>query len=481
MKLHKVTSALLRDGFLIDQEAAASYAPVILAILEGKFDLAASLMATTAAEGGARPARKKPTTHAEAVDEYEEATPGRYIVATAARAGGGVKLSRYNSMDRAPAGSVAVIVIDDVVMKADAECGPLGTRSLAGLVSEAAAHPNIAGILLQIDSPGGQVSGTATLADAIKDARQVKPVVGLVDDGMMASAAYWFGSACQELYASQVTDQVGSIGVYTTLIDFSKRYEALGLKVHEIYAPQSTEKNAEYKQALTGNYKAVQERLRQIADQFISQVKANRPQVDESAFKGGLYNATEAKKKGLIDGFLSYSAAIQRVKALATEPAGAPAPAPTPSATTTAPTSGTADPVFPTTQTHANVNRPLLTALLAVAALSVTANGTLELSAEQLDKIEGALKDGADQAAAVEKAVTDLKNAQAAEKAAGEKATELQGKLDTANGVIAAYGKKPGADDAKPTAGADPTNPTDAAYEQLMRAGQPGDSLLYGG
>jgi protease-4 len=62
------------------------------------------------------------------------------------------------------------------------------------------------------------------LSDAILEARKQKPVVAIIDDGIAASAAMWIASAASEIYLTKKTDQVGSIGVYTTLADWYSYY-----------------------------------------------------------------------------------------------------------------------------------------------------------------------------------------------------------------------------------------------------------------
>ncbi|MBX7132602.1 MAG: S49 family peptidase [Fimbriimonadaceae bacterium] len=72
-------------------------------------------------------------------------------------------------------------------------------------------------IVLLIDSPGGQSSGLGCLADDIRMAAQKKTTVAYLSS-MCASAAYWVASQCSAIVASPYA-QVGSIGVYTLLVD----------------------------------------------------------------------------------------------------------------------------------------------------------------------------------------------------------------------------------------------------------------------
>jgi len=236
----------------------------------------------------------------------------------AAHGSSGFQVSSYKQFSDAPKGSVAVIPIVGPILKYGDICSA-GSIDYADWVKEAAESQNIAAIILKIDSPGGMVDGTQTLVDAIKAAASEKPVVAFVDDGMMASAAMWIGSSAQEIYASQKTDCAGSIGVYTSIIDFKGYWESEGLKIHDIYAPESTEKNLGYKNALEGDYKLIETELSFIAQQFISAVKTNRTGkiTSEEIFKGAMYPADQAITLGLIDGIKSFEQTVLRASELA--------------------------------------------------------------------------------------------------------------------------------------------------------------------
>lgn len=97
-------------------------------------------------------------------------------------------------------------------------------------VRAAASNPDVKAILLRIDSPGGSVSGTDDLAQDVAAAKQKKPVYAYAEDDC-CSAAYWVASQATKVFASR-TARVGSIGVYTTVTDWSRMYENAGVKVH---------------------------------------------------------------------------------------------------------------------------------------------------------------------------------------------------------------------------------------------------------
>lgn len=109
-----------------------------------------------------------------------------------------------------------------------------GYDGLARQLEGALADPAVRAILLNIDSPGGEVAGAFQLADAIHAARAVKPIAAVAGD-MAASAAYLIASAADSVSVTP-TGMVGSIGVVTSHVDMSRAMDRMGLTVTYIYA-----------------------------------------------------------------------------------------------------------------------------------------------------------------------------------------------------------------------------------------------------
>lgn len=128
--------------------------------------------------------------------------------------------------------NVAVIPVHGVIahrayMVSDI-CGPSGTSSeaLQRSIEAAIADPSVRSIVLDINSPGGDVFGTQEVANAIFAARDKKPIAA-VANAQASSAAYWIGSAAHELFVTP-SGMVGSIGVFMAHTDTSKADEAQG-------------------------------------------------------------------------------------------------------------------------------------------------------------------------------------------------------------------------------------------------------------
>jgi protease-4 len=221
-----------------------------------------------------------------------------------------------DSLSKAKAGSIAVIPISGPIMKYD-NCGDPGSKTYEDLVKQADANPNITGIIFQIDSGGGEVAGTQSLASVIKAVN--KPTVTIAED-LMASAAYWIGSSTDYIFANTNTTMVGSIGTMISFRDMRPMWEAQGVKFHEIYASDSTLKNNDYAEALKENYEPIQKNvLNPLNKVFMDSVKANRGDKlnADMTLKGQMYTANDALKHGLIDGIGDLNAAIDKINELA--------------------------------------------------------------------------------------------------------------------------------------------------------------------
>jgi len=89
--------------------------------------------------------------------------------------------------------------------------GATSIQTLATDLQTAVDDPAVKAIILEIDSPGGQVAGVSEFAAQVRAATAIKPVTAYISD-IGASAAYWIASAAGEIVVSN-TARVGSIGV----------------------------------------------------------------------------------------------------------------------------------------------------------------------------------------------------------------------------------------------------------------------------
>jgi signal peptide peptidase SppA len=99
--------------------------------------------------------------------------------------------------------------------------GGAAVSSLARDFNTALSDPSVKAIILNIDSPGGEITGIGEFAQMVFDGRAKKPIKAYVG-GLGASAAYWIASAAGEIIAD-ATAMLGSIGVVAAVPNPDKR------------------------------------------------------------------------------------------------------------------------------------------------------------------------------------------------------------------------------------------------------------------
>lgn len=150
--------------------------------------------------------------------------------------------------------------------------GATSIETLALRFGEALAAPDVKGIVLHIDSPGGQITGVHEFAEQVFAARNVKPVVAYIS-GTGASAAYWIASAAERVIAD-ATAVLGSIGVVAAWTDEKEARRSQGLTDYEVVSSQSPNKRLD--PASAEGRDALQRLLDATADIFIADVARNR-------------------------------------------------------------------------------------------------------------------------------------------------------------------------------------------------------------
>lgn len=155
----------------------------------------------------------------------------------------------------------------------------------------------VTAVILDMDTPGGMVTGTPELADRIVAFE--KPIYAFTA-GMMCSAGYWIGAACDCVFATKSSD-LGSIGVYVPWADTSEAWKARGVKI-EVFTSGKYKGMGVPGTSLTKDHReALQGRVMEIAQMFYDHVRGCRPDSDLEDMQGQIFKAQNAMAKGLID------------------------------------------------------------------------------------------------------------------------------------------------------------------------------------
>lgn len=245
-----------------------------------------------------------------------------------ARASGTIGASepRARSADRRPVtksgGAIAVLPLYGVIaQRMDmmmAYCGGTSTERFADDFDAAIADPDVSAIVIDCDSPGGNVQGTPELAKRILAARSKGKKLTAVANGTMASAAYWICSACDEVVASP-SAEVGSIGVFCVHLDESGLNEQLGLKYTIVKAGEHKAEGNPW-EALSADAEAyLQSQVDEMYSMFVGAVAKHRgidvKTVNADFGQGRTMTAKQALSAGMIDRVATLEDTLKRLGA----------------------------------------------------------------------------------------------------------------------------------------------------------------------
>lgn len=173
---------------------------------------------------------------------------------------------------------------------------------LAKEISAAVANSNVRAVVLDVDSPGGEVTGCGELAEMIFRMRGEKPIIAYAT-GTCASAAYWLASACDEIFVSS-TSAVGSIGCVASIRDYRLAEEKFGVREFEFVSSVSPAKRSD--PATDEGAARIQAQVDALGQVFVEAVAKNRAVSNTDVLKqygqGDVFVGAAAVEAGLADG-----------------------------------------------------------------------------------------------------------------------------------------------------------------------------------
>lgn len=217
-----------------------------------------------------------------------------------------------------PEKTVFTYRIHGTMMAQDQFCGPRGYNSMSRHMRDMAHSKDFSAVVLDFQTPGGQVMGNEGFVQAIKYLAERKPVVGFVN-GMTASAGYKAIIQTNHVMASGAEAEIGSIGTLIAYYDFTEYMKQKGIRPITIVSNLSPNKaKFNYSNPSEEDIQMIRsEGLDPITELFHQSVRDARPGVSEDALLGDIFLASDAKEMDLIDSIGSYPEAIALAASLA--------------------------------------------------------------------------------------------------------------------------------------------------------------------
>ncbi|OSM07665.1 S49 family peptidase [Magnetofaba australis] len=199
---------------------------------------------------------------------------------------------------------IAIVPIHGTLVKRagaiEAASGLTSYTAIEERILDAATDPGVRAILLDIDSPGGEVGGVFDLAALILEAGQDKPVWALADDAF--SAAYLIASTAHRIIVPQ-TAGVGSVGVIAVHVDESAKDAQEGRTYTTVFAGARKNDFSSHAPLSDEARIGLQREVDRLYGMFVAAVASGR-QLSESAVhatEAGLFFGGNAINAGLAD------------------------------------------------------------------------------------------------------------------------------------------------------------------------------------
>ncbi len=193
--------------------------------------------------------------------------------------------------------------------------GMTGYDGIRQAFAAAMSDDQVKAIMLDIDSPGGEVAGCFDLVDMIYEARGEKPIHSILTESAY-SAAYAIASAADKIWVPR-TGGVGSIGVICMHVDFSKALSTAGVKVTFItYGDRKADGHSEIPLSDEA-FERFQADINTMGELFVSTVARNRNVAASTVrdTQAVTYLGASGVEKGLADEVAAPDAAFRALVA----------------------------------------------------------------------------------------------------------------------------------------------------------------------
>ncbi len=186
-------------------------------------------------------------------------------------------------------------VFDDVL-------GMTSYEKISEEIEEALIDKEVETIILDIDSPGGEVNGLFALSDFIYQARRKKRIVAIANDDAY-SAAYAIASSAEKVLVTR-TSGVGSIGVIASHIDQSGFDEKQGIKYTTVFAGSRKNDLNPHEPITSESLESLKSEVNRLYGMLGELIARNRNLSVEAikSTEAGLYFGEKAVEIGLADG-----------------------------------------------------------------------------------------------------------------------------------------------------------------------------------
>ena len=207
---------------------------------------------------------------------------------------------------------IAIIHVEGAIVTGDIGFNTAGSGGIVKKINKARDDKNVKGIVLRVNSPGGDVYASTMITNALEEFQSTgRPVITSMGD-IAASGGVWVTTTSEEIWAENTT-LTGSIGVYGVYPDISPlakwagiNYDGVSMtkagEIYDVRRGMNDEFNKQFKEGIENFYK-----------DFVAKVANNRGMDFSEVLKvagGRIWRGDKAHEIGLVDKLGSLDDAI---------------------------------------------------------------------------------------------------------------------------------------------------------------------------
>ncbi|MDC6461638.1 signal peptide peptidase SppA [Flavobacteriaceae bacterium] len=207
---------------------------------------------------------------------------------------------------------IAVIHVEGAIVTGDIGFNTAGSGGIVKKINKARDDENVKGIVLRVNSPGGDVYASTMITNALEEFQSTgRPVITSMGD-IAASGGVWVTTTSEEIWAENTT-LTGSIGVYGVYPDLSPlakwagiNYDGISMtkagEIYDVRRGMNEEINKQFREGIENFYK-----------DFVTKVANNREMDFSEVLKvagGRIWRGDKALELGLVDKLGSLDDAI---------------------------------------------------------------------------------------------------------------------------------------------------------------------------
>jgi protease-4 len=232
-----------------------------------------------------------------------------------------IKLAAYirDKIEKHANGAIGLVTVAGTIMDGKGGPGTAAGDSIAQAIEMALKDDDLKALVVRIDSPGGSVTASERIRQALLAAKEKKLPVVVSMGNVAASGGYWISTPADFIYAEPSTI-TGSIGVFGVLPSFQGSLKKLGLGADGVKTtPLSGEPDLlrgpspEVNQLLQTGVESTYRRFLTI----VAQSRRRSPAEIDRIAQGRVWDGGSARQVGLVDGFGGIEEAVAKAGDLA--------------------------------------------------------------------------------------------------------------------------------------------------------------------